>query len=127
MATQTPSARKQLEPETWGESLKRAVGRRHKPICDQLGELIGAQLIGSRTVFSRLYTYDAAPTDPGEVVRAWLLITASGWDTAPFGISDDQLPPLWDAKTLRRLLSREFGWLTGTADDADRLVLAVAS
>lgn len=86
---------KQLEAEKWGDQIRRISHRKLSAIASMAREL--DPLIGKYDTFAKLYDFDECPTAPQDQIRAWVVITASGYDPAGLGISDDVLPAMWAA------------------------------
>lgn len=91
---------KLITAETWGESLARHVGRKFAPMSAELNAAFG--VLGSRAQFDKLKQMQEAPANADDVLRAWLLLSMSGFDPADFGVLDEALPPAMDAAYLRR-------------------------
>lgn len=104
MATVTP-------PVTWGEALRVKTNRRLKNAVDGVRQAVGPT-IGTRNTFAKLYRLDMPPADPAEAFRAWLLLTACGFEPLDWGIGDDVVPPAYDVATLRLLVTNS-GWISG--------------
>lgn len=97
----------------WGEALFLEVSL-HSPGLNPLVRVIteAAGSLGVRNTYARLYTYAEPPRledDPKDYFRAWLVLTALGQDPAEWDIGDDAVPPAYEIKRLRDLVTTASG------------------
>lgn len=103
----------------WGEALLLEVVV-HSPGLNPIVRAItdAAGNLGVRNTYARLYSFSEPPTiddDPKDYFRAWLVLTALGQDPGAWGIGDDAVPPGYNLKRLRHLVSVRTGWFRQTA------------
>lgn len=92
-------------PESWGEALKRHVGRRLDPIVEALHPIYGP-MIGSRNTFAKLFELEDEPRRMEYRIRALVLLVAIGQDPAMWNVTDDDFPPLYKLAKVRNALRR---------------------
>lgn len=93
-----------LQPETWGQSVRRTTDRQVRDAVDRIHANCG-DIVGSRATFLKLHKLDAPPARPQDQLRAWLLLVACGMEPNAFGISDDVLPSIFNGGKLRSKLA----------------------
>lgn len=92
---------------TWGEGIVVAGFRSPgglKGAVDRIQSVVGAH-IGTRNTFAKLtHVDDPSLLSERDRFRAWLLLAALSEEPAEWGIDDDVVPPLADAKHLQALV-----------------------
>lgn len=91
------------KPETWGDGIKRQAQATDR-VVSAIRSLAG-DFYGTTNTFAKLHGMEEAPTDPTWRFRAWLLLTAWGFDPAAWGIEVD-FPSALDLKRLKRQMDR---------------------
>lgn len=106
-------------PESWGEALKRHVGRRLDPIVDGAQAVYGP-IIGSRNTFAKLFEQESEPDRMELRIRALVLLVAIGQDPALWKVTDDDFPAMYKLTKVRYALR-------GLAAQTSRRILLLAS
>lgn len=90
-------ALRRLPPETWGQRLERARGDLTQ---EQAAEIVSRVHNVSHATIARLERLDGAPPTTSKNRRrvAILSILAYGYDPEDFGLSIDELPPIYGGR-----------------------------
>lgn len=87
----------------WGEALLLEVHHSGglNPLVTDIRRALGKQ-IGVRNTFAKLYDSPEPPVEEVDRFRAWLILTAIGQDPSAWGLSNDDVPPGYDARKLSK-------------------------
>lgn len=103
---------------TVGELLELRISRYRGGLARAVANIQGlaGPLAGSRATFSKLYAMENVDDlGPADRQRLWLLLMAIGESPAEWGVSDDEIPPVYRAEGMKAALTgdRITSWIPG--------------
>lgn len=102
---------KRLDPETWGEQMRRARRRAGNPTLDHMADVLSRWASVDKATLSRLERLATPPHDEARRQRAALMLVLYGFGLEDFQLTADDVPRgidvaafLADAETLTRAI-----------------------